>query len=813
MATEAFRVLVIEDNPGDARLLREALAEARESAFALTWCNCLQAGLEALQRETFDLVLLDLGLPDCVGLQTFQKVHEEAPEVPVVVLSGLDDEAVAMEAVQGGAQDYLVKGEVTGHLLVRAIRYAIERERAEQHILHLNLVLRAIRNVNQLITREHDPQRLLQAACEEMIQTAECRCAWVLLSEGLGSQIQGAPQLFHSGSACSKEALQQGLPAGQPQHCVTEALAQSPAVVVRERSAACAQCRVCDAHPELALLLLRLAHAGNVYGVLAVMVPLRLAQDPDEQALFEELACDLAYALHALEVEQQRQAVQTALHQGERKFQALFDSVSDALFIHDLQGRFLEVNTVACERLGYSRDELLSMTVADIDAPEHQTAIKDRIRELRRNGHLFFESAHIRRDGTLLPVELNSVLIRYGGRPAILTSARDITARKRAEEAQRMAALGQLAAGVAHEFNNVLAGMSARAQVARSLHTPQTTEDLIDAVLRLAARGCEIGRNLMSFARPGEPQREPLQVEDQLEEALLLTSHELGNNQIELVRNYRARPRLVCADSSQVQQVLVNLLINACHAMPEGGQLVLETDYLPDAAGGGEVVVRIRDTGVGIAPENLPRVFEPFFTTKGRYGESPRPGAGLGLSVSRGLIQAQGGSISLQSQIGVGTVAEVRLTAYDGPRPPVGSNPAAPVEEALPAGHGRVLLAEDEADIRQAVTLALEASGYEVTAVGSVKEAMRSLIRCRPQVIVSDLMMPGGDGRQILELTRNMLAAPAVVFITGKSEDRLIPGLLESGAAAVLPKPFDIKELVSTVYRLLPATEPVASEE
>jgi PAS domain S-box-containing protein len=808
MATEAFRVLVIEDNPGDARLLREALAEARESAFALTWCNCLQAGLEGLRRETFDLVLLDLGLPDCVGLQTFQKVHDEAPEVPVVVLSGLDDEAVAMEAVQGGAQDYLVKGEVTGHLLVRAIRYAIERERAEQHILHLNLVLRAIRNVNQLITREHDPQRLLQAACEEMIQTAECRCAWVLLSQG-----QGGPQLFHSGSACSREALQQGLPAGQPLHCVTEVLAQSSALVIRGRSAACGNCRVCDAHPELSLLLLRLAHAGNVYGVLAVMVPLRLAQDPDEQALFEELACDLAYALHALEVEQQRQAVQTALHQGERKFQALFDSVSDALFIHDFRGHFLEVNTVACERLGFTRDELLSMTVADLDAPEHKAVIRDRIRELRRHGHLFFESAYVCCDGTLIPVELSSVLIRYEGRPAILTSARDITGRRRAEEAQRMAALGQLAAGVAHEFNNVLAGMSARAQVARSLHTPETTEDLIDAVLRLAARGCEIGRNLMSFARPGEPQREPLQIEDQLEEALLLTSHELGNNQIDLVRDYRARPRLVCADSSQLQQVLVNLLINACHAMPEGGQLLLETDYLPDAAGGGEVVVRIRDSGIGIAPENLPRVFEPFFTTKGRYGESPRPGAGLGLSVSRGLIQAQGGSISLQSQIGVGTVAEVRLAAYGGPRPPVGSKPPLPEPEKAPVGHGRVLLAEDEADIRQAVTLALEASGYEVTAVGSVKEALRSLVRCRPEVIVSDLMMPGGDGRQILDLTRNLLAAPAVVFITGKSEDRLIPNLLESGAAAVLPKPFDVGELVRTVHRLMPATEPVGGGE
>lgn len=808
MATETFRVLVIEDNPGDVRLLREALAETRESAFALTWCNCLQAGLEALQGETFDLVLLDLALPDCVGLRTFQKVHEEAPEVPVVVLSGLDDEAVAMEAVQGGAQDYLVKGEVTGHLLVRAMRYAIERERAEQHILHLNLVLRAIRNVNQLITREHSPQRLLQAACEEMIQTAECRCAWVLLS-----QEQGGPQLFHSGSSCSKEALQQELLTGQPQHCVTEALAQSSALVIRGRSAVCGHCRVCDAHSELGLLLLRLAHAGKVYGVLAMMVPLRLAQDSDEQALFEELACDLAYALHALEVEQQREAVQTALRQGERKFKALFDSVSDALFIHDLQGRFLEVNTVACERLGYQRAELLNLTVADIDAPEHQAAIGDRIRELRRHGQLFFESAHVRRDGALIPVELNSVLIRYADRPAILTSARDITGRKRAEEAQRLAALGQLAAGVAHEFNNVLAGMSARAQVARSLHTPETTEDLIDAVLRLAARGCEIGRNLMSFARPGEPQREPLQIEDQLEEALLLTSHELDNHQIDLMRDYRAQSRLVCADSSQVQQVLVNLLINACHAMPEGGQLVLETDYLPDAAGEGEVVVRIRDSGVGISRENLPRVFEPFFTTKGRYGESPRPGAGLGLSVSRGLIQAQGGSISLQSQIGVGTVVEVRLAAYSGPRPLVGSKPALPAPEALPPGQGRVLLAEDEADIRQAVTLALEASGYEVAAVGSVKEALRSLVRCRPKVIISDLMMPGGDGRQILDLTRNLLAAPAVVFITGKSEDRLVPSLLESGAAAVLRKPFDVADLVRTVHRLMPATGPVANEE
>jgi PAS domain S-box-containing protein len=495
------------------------------------------------------------------------------------------------------------------------------------------------------------------------------------------------------------------------------------------------------------------------------------------------------------------------LRQSERKFRALFDRVSDPIFIYDPDGRILEVNRVACERFGYSRRKLLQMNMRDLHTPEAAAQLPEMVEHVRRGGHLVTETNYRRADGSSMPVELSSSLIRYEGRPALLTTARDTSQRQQAEESQRMAAVGQLAAGVSHEFKNVLAAMSAQAQVARLQRTPDATAQLADTVRRMTARGTEICRNLISFARPGEPVREALAMEDQVEAALALATRELENAQVTVQRDYRALPRLVHAEAVQIQQVLLNLILNACAAMPDGGTLTVRTavETHPEGqappGGADQVVVRITDTGVGIAPEDLPHVFEPFFSARGSRGMADHPASGLGLSVSQGLIQAHGGTLTIESEPGRGATGTVRLAAL-----PEGTTLAeTPAQEEAPTptrGEGRVLLVEDEADIRSAVAALLADRGFEVIEAGTLPEGLRLAARQRCKAIVSDLMLPGGDGRRLLELVEHMIAPPSVVFITGKSEADLERKLMSAGAAAVIPKPFDVEELVSLVLRL-----------
>lgn len=243
------------------------------------------------------------------------------------------------------------------------------------------------------------------------------------------------------------------------------------------------------------------------------------------------------------------------------------------------------------------------------------------------------------------------------------------TERKRAEDAQRLAAIGQLAAGVAHEFNNLLAGMMMWAERAEAVRTTAVYERLVEVVLRSTTRGAEISGSLATFARTRAPRREVVDVVAPLEAAVTVAAKQIGLAGIELVREYVSPMRLALADPDQLEQVFLNLIINACQAMPDGGRLTLAVTH--EGGAPGSVVTSLSDTGIGIPPENLPRVLEPFFTTKGLLGESDTPGVGLGLSVSHGIVTAHGGTIEITSQVGIGTTVRVSLSAHEGAvRPP-----------------------------------------------------------------------------------------------------------------------------------------------
>ncbi|MGE5530980.1 MAG: histidine kinase N-terminal 7TM domain-containing protein [Bacteroidota bacterium] len=400
-------------------------------------------------------------------------------------------------------------------------------------------------------------------------------------------------------------------------------------------------------------------------------------------------------------------------------------------------------------------------------------------------------------DSAMFPVRKEGAVIE------VFCMDLDITDRRRVEQAQRLAAVGQLAAGVAHEFNNLLAAMLLRAELASDLESPEARE-LVGVVLRSSRRGAEICSNLMAFARPQAPRQRHLLATAAVEAALRVARPQLENSQIKVRWRRQSEETWVFADRGQLEQVFLNLIINACHAMSVNevplARRVLTLDAWLDKSNPErpEAVISVGDGGVGIAPRLLPRIFEPFFTTREGEGEGGRgSGTGLGLSVSHGIITAHEGTCEVQSVVGLGTTFEVRLPIDEALNQSEKVAPA-PAAGTVTTATGRLLLAEDETDVRAALAQGLKSAGYSVTAVGDTDAALRALREQSFDIVVSDLMMPGAGGSAV---AREAMSLPTLI-ITGNMDETMDAHLARLGNVSILRKPFDMEELRVAVSKL-----------
>ncbi len=351
----------------------------------------------------------------------------------------------------------------------------------------------------------------------------------------------------------------------------------------------------------------------------------------------------------------ERKRMEAALRQSERDYRNLFENANDAILIFETESEvILEANKKACETYGFERDEFIGMSLKlitkDVKRGEQQ------IHELLETGYTKnFETIHFRKDGTPVNILGGGSLIEYRGRPAVMAVARDITDVKKLQQqliqADKLAALGQMIAGVAHELNNPLTSVIGFTQlILMDLSLDEQIRENLEIVRREAERTRKIVQNLLSFSRQHKPSRTEVDVNDLLNNTLDMRAYEMSVNNISVHRNYGLLPR-VMADEHQMQQVFLNIIINAEHAMHShhlGGTLTLTTG-LEKSATGNIIKIIIEDDGPGITADNLDRLFDPFFTTK-PVGK----GTGLGLSISYGIIKEHGGSIRAESKPGQG---------------------------------------------------------------------------------------------------------------------------------------------------------------
>jgi len=501
------------------------------------------------------------------------------------------------------------------------------------------------------------------------------------------------------------------------------------------------------------------------------------------------------------------------LEESLRKFQSSMDRASDAVFWMDREGRFSYVNEQACLSLGYSREELMRLRLWDIDPGFSKELWAKRWEDRETVSVHRHESSHRRKDGVFFPVEVSAKHIRFSDGELHVAFVRDITERKRAEEekarlesqliqAQKMESVGRLAGGVAHDFNNMLGVIVGYAELIKS--ELAADDPLFKDVLEIekaANHSRDVTRQLLAFSRKQLIEPRPLDLNNLINNTKKTLSRLIGED-IELCFNPGEDLWKINFDPSQVDQILINLAVNARDAMLNGGKLTIETanvqldeaycrEYLADTPGD-YVMLSVKDSGVGMDKETLSHAFEPFFTTK-EVGK----GTGLGLSTIYGIIKQNGGSIHVYSEPARGTAFKIYI-----PRKMQEDEIAATTEDSLViSGSETILLVEDEDMVRDMTTAMLEKIGYSVRVAETPQEA---LLFCENNdipidLLITDVVMPEMNGTELRDRIKAIRPGIKVLFMSGYTSNVIgHHGVLDKGVHFV-QKPFGLKGLARKV--------------
>ncbi len=503
-----------------------------------------------------------------------------------------------------------------------------------------------------------------------------------------------------------------------------------------------------------------------------------------------------------------RETAMRALRESEERFETMFRSSPSAITLTLWpNGELVDVSR-GFERLtGYARADVLDRSALALGIYEDPAERAALIATLAAQGRAENISLSLRRrDGIHRDVLGTFERLDLGGRQHVLGVLTDITERRTLEaqllQSQKMEAVGRLAGGIAHDFNNLLTVILGNADMLRhSVERPESQAD-VEEIHSAARRASDLTRQLLTFARKQRIAPELLDLGEIVPRTQRMLARLLGER-IRVDSRIAADVPLVVMDAGQLEQVLVNLAVNARDAMPQGGELMIEAgevllddSYTRDhaeVAPGRYALVAITDTGIGIAPEALPRIFEPFFTTK-EVGQ----GTGLGLSICYGIVREAGGHIAVYSEVGRGTTVKVYLPARTAAR----RNSPVPEPRALVGGSEPLLVVEDEALVRNLVERVLRSIGYQVVSAGDHVEAMAALERMPepPRLLISDVVLPGPSGPEIARAVRARVPGIPVLYISGYTERGAAPMALD---APLLSKPFTPEQLATTVRAAL----------
>ncbi|BAZ19526.1 multi-sensor hybrid histidine kinase [Kalymmatonema gypsitolerans NIES-4073] len=505
----------------------------------------------------------------------------------------------------------------------------------------------------------------------------------------------------------------------------------------------------------------------------------------------------------AMDITERKRAEQKIREQA-----AWLDVATDAIVVRDLENKIVFWNRSAERLYGWKVQEALGKDANELLFKETSSQVEEALHQVHLTGEWYGELHKVMKDGKEIIVESRWTLVRdeRGNPKSILAVDTDITQKKQLEaqflRAQRLESLGTLASGIAHDLNNILAPMLMSAQLLRMRISDEQNQLLLETLETNAQRGATLVKQVLSFARGVEGRRTILQLRHLILEIEQFAKQTFPKS-IEFCTDIAPNLWTVSGDGTQLHQVLINLVINARDAMPNGGVLsisaenfLIDENYARmnlDATVGPHIVITVRDTGIGMSREILDRIFEPFFTTK-----EVAKGSGLGLSTVLGIMKSHRGFISVSSTVGKGTEFQVFLKA-------VLENETPPAETLkLPAGNGElILVVDDEAEIQEITKITLSSYNYKVLTACDGIEALALYAQHREEikVVFVDMMMPVMDGLTTIRALLKMNPCVKIMAASGLSDNKQRTEAL--GVETFLPKPYTVKQLLQALHKFL----------
>lgn len=764
-----LNVLLIEDNPGDADLIHEYATNDPARPVQLSVAPTLSTGIGLINSNKFDLLLLDLNLPDSFGIDTFKEFSIAAPRTPIIVITGSDDDSIVAQCMIQGAQDYLPKSwinrslpmtiynavirafseeklreriketqclyeisrlvsapcpslehtlmsavvlippgwqyphltcariicngeefatsnfrektryrltaaitvseesvgmvevgyledeivdnddpflEEERHLIVniaRQLAIMVQRKQAQEREQHLNQVLQAIRNVNQLIVREHDEQRLIQRACELLVETRGYQGAWIALGDCTAPPWAIAQAGWGEPFAAFAEELKHG----RWPHCCRQTLSVENGLVLLSPEESCADCVLWTHYQQRLVIVIALRCDIHNLGFLAISFPRGVVIDDMEKSLTFEVADDIAFAIHNLKLKRQQERLIEAIEQA-----------GEIVVITDSKGAIQYVNPAFENITGYSKKEAIGKNPRILKSGHQDAAFYRELWQTISTGKTWRgRMVNKCKDGSLFTEDatISSVVDTTGNIVNYVAVKRDISEylriiqenekmEEQARQRHKLEAIGRLAGGVAHDFNNMLSVILGYGEMLLAqLHRSDPLCKPAAQIIKAAKSSAGLTRQLLAFSRKQALQPRVLDLNEIVRDMEKILQRVIGED-IELKTLLDKGLQPVEVDPGQIEQVIMNLVVNSRDAMPKGGTLLIETTNIEldiayarnhvGAIPGDYVLLAMSDNGCGMDEATREKAFEPFFTTK-------EQGKGTGLGLGHGLWNNQ----------------------------------------------------------------------------------------------------------------------------------------------------------------------------
>jgi PAS domain S-box-containing protein len=646
MSSETTHILLVEDNPGDVALLEAMLSEQRGCQLSIETASRVSDAAKRLDSGGIDVVLLDLTLPDARGIEAIVRLQQHCERIPIIVQTGLDDEDLAVRAMQLGAEDYLVKGQMDGPMLIRTIRHAIERTRTGREL--------------------SEQRRRLQALLDNLPDRI-----YFKNREGQFIQVNPALARLYGFSDPAKVLGKSDADFFSSEH-VNEAKADEERVLR-------------TGEPIIGKMEKETFPDGHTTWALTTKMPLR----DDSGAIVGTVGVSRDIT--------ELKSAEIALRSSEERYERLLDSVTDYVYTVVFEnGEVVSTqHGPGCLAVtGYSPEEFHTdpwLWHRIILTEDRAAVVSNVTREALAGSTFEIEHRIVRKSGDVRWVRNKHVprrddagrIVSYDGLMSDITEKKRAADELKATQAQlmhleKLHSIGQLAAGVAHEVKNPLQVMLVGLQYLSDLPLAQDeeTRSVLSDMQNSIRRANDVVQDLLDFSSPRELGMQPRSINALIDQSLRFVRHDLSAAGVKTVTHLDDHLPDALVDPTKIEQVLVNLFTNACHAMPKGGTLSVTTRQRvftsaenPDHdtgdrtgirfhAGDTVLVIEIRDTGTGVAPEKLDKIFEPFFTTK-----STGKGTGLGLSVTLKIIDLHRGKISIANNPEGGVTVTLILKA------------------------------------------------------------------------------------------------------------------------------------------------------